>query len=168
MVAWPEGVHHVLTVPPEQQTVRQGRIKEQANGTVLQTQYGQSSKPEDKEEFDQSQENEEQCNSHHLVVKNHLELFQTDGFWNCFTHPAYSDLDLILQDDRISVNRSTLTFFQLTLALTVFAFRATLAALCPNLSTLFNSANDALILENVCRQVRVAQIFLSLRSDAQC
>ena len=117
MVAWPEGVHHVLTVPPEQQTVRQGRIKEQANGTVLQTQHGQSSKPEDKEEFDQSQENEEQCNSHHLVVKNHLELFQTDGFWNCFTHPAYSDLDLILQDDRISVNRSTLTFFQLTLAL---------------------------------------------------
>ena len=111
MVAWPEGIHHVLALPQEQQSGRQDQNEEpskQADDTVLQTQDGQISKSDEKEELGQiDQRNEEHLKSQHLIVKNHLKAFQKAGFWECFTHPAYTDLDLIMQDDRLPVNRLT-------------------------------------------------------------
>ena len=119
MVAWPEGIHHVLALPQEQQAGRQGHDEEaskQADGTVLQTQEEQTSKSEDKEELGQiDQQNGEHVESQDLIVKNHLKAIEKAVFWENFTQPAYTDLDLIMQDDRLPVNRlkrfNFLTFF---------------------------------------------------------
>ena len=115
MVAWPDGIHHVLALPQEQRSGELDQNEEpskQANDTVLQPHDDQISKSDEKEELGQfDQRNGEQLKSQHLVVKNHLKGFQKAGFWECLTHPAYSDLDLIMQDDRLPVNRLTPTFF---------------------------------------------------------
>jgi len=132
VVAWPEGIHHVLALPQDQQSVRQvgqGQNKEpseHADGTEQQD--GHISKFDCKDIRGQiGQRVGEHLESRHKV-------FHQVEFWERFTHPAYTDLDLIMQDDRLPVNR------------------ASLVALSPNLSELLNPSIDALILENVCRQ----------------
>ena len=114
MVAWPEGIHHVLALPQEQRSGEQDQNEEpskQADYTVLQPQDDQTSKSEDKGVLGQiDQRNGDQPKSQHLIVKNNLKAFQNAGFWECLTHPAYTDLDLILQEDRLPVNRLKHTF----------------------------------------------------------
>ena len=104
----------VLALPHEQQSGIQDQNEEnskQADDTVSQTQDGQISKSDEKEELGQiDQRNEEHLKSQHLIVKNHLKAFQNAGFWECLTHPAYADLELIMQDDRLPVNRFKHTF----------------------------------------------------------
>ena len=97
VVAWPEGIHHVLALPQDQQqSVGQGQNKEpseHADGTVLQPQQvGHNSKSNCKNESEEH-------------FKSLLKVFKQDEFWDCFTHPAYTDLDLIMQDSRLPVNR---------------------------------------------------------------
>ena len=157
MVAWPEGIHHVLALPQDQQSVRQdgqGQNKqssEHANSTVLQTQDGQISNLDDTKGGEQV---EEHFKNRLLTARNRLKLFHQVEFWECFTHPAYTDLDLIMQDGRLPVNRLIFQFSKFSLFF--FAPRASLVALSPNLSTLLDPSIDALILENVCHQVEVA------------
>ena len=120
MVAGPEGIHHVLALPQDQQSVRpvgQGQNKESsehADNTVLQTQDGPISNP-DEGGGQTGQRIGEHFKCQLLTAKNRLKLFQQVEFWECFTHPAYTDLDLIMQDDRLPVNRlkrfNFLTFF---------------------------------------------------------
>ena len=119
MVAWPEGIHHVLALPQEQQPGEQNQNEEpskQADDAVLHPHDDQISKSDDKEEHGQiDQRNGDQPKSQHLIVKNNLKAFQNAGFWECLTHPAYTDLDLIMQDDRLPVNRLTHIFLKLIL-----------------------------------------------------
>ena len=110
VVAWPEGIHHVLALPQDQQSVRQagqGQNKEpseHADGTVLQTQDGHISK------FDYKDEGEQIGRRVGEHLKSRLKVFHQVEFWELFTHPAYTDLDLIMQDDRLPVNRLTFKF----------------------------------------------------------
>ena len=108
MVAWPEGIHHVLALPQDQQSDRQvgqGQNKqssEHANSTVLQTQDRQISNPDNTKGGGLIGEH---FKKRLLTARNHLKLFHQVEFWECFTHPAYTDLDLIMQDGRLPVNR---------------------------------------------------------------
>ena len=111
VVAWPEGIHHVLALPQDQQSVRQvgqGQNKEPSeheDGTEQQD--GHISKFDCKDIRGQiGQRVGEHLESRHKV-------FHQVEFWERFTHPAYTDLDLIMQDDRLPVNRLTFQFLKL-------------------------------------------------------
>ena len=105
VVAWPEGIHHVLALPQDQQSVRQvgqGQNKEPSEH-VLQTQDSHISKDYKDIGGQIGQRTGEHLKSPHKV-------FHQVEFWECFTHPAYTDLDLIMEDDRLPVNRLRFQF----------------------------------------------------------
>ena len=101
MVAWPEGVHHVLALPQDRQA-QQKTLTDKADETIPTSQNVHN--PEEKLSNEREQDQHE-VHGFHLVAKDRDEIFRSAGFWDCFTNSAYTDLILILQDGQISVNR---------------------------------------------------------------
>ena len=101
MVAWPEGVHHVLA-PPQDRQAQQKTLTDKADETIPTSQNVHN--PEEKLSNEREQDQHE-IQGYHLVAKDRDEIFRSAGFWDCFTNSAYIDLILILQNGQISVNR---------------------------------------------------------------
>ena len=102
MVAWPEGVHHVLALPQDRQVQQKTLTDDKADETISTSQNIHN--PEEKLSNEREQDQHE-VQGYHLVARDRHEIFRSAGFWDCFTNSAYTDLILILQDGQISVNR---------------------------------------------------------------
>ena len=101
MVAWPEGVHHVLALPQDRQA-QQKTLTDRGDETIPTSQNIHN--PEEKLSNEREQDQHE-VQGYRLVAKDRHEIFRSAGFWDCLIDSAYTDLILILQDGQISVNR---------------------------------------------------------------